>query len=290
MNLAQRLCDRIKESRKRVLVMGDAMIDRWVHGVVEECQDNCPKFIQQGAFVRPGGAANALQCLDNWGTTTELFSFGIPQQSIKTRFVVNNKIVYRHDDDGPSLRADRKLYDWTYRSAVEFINCAGAVLLSDYAKGFLTPEFIQQVVGACQKRSIPCVADAKRAPEMYAGAILKCNTDYQHKYNQDLGRLVFDAEKGQRLVVTTGAMNPIIWDGDGPLGLGYDLPLVKCINYVGAGDCFAAHLTLALAYGFSLKESAALAHSAGRVYVQHPHNRAPWPKEVAEDMEKQTIS
>jgi sugar/nucleoside kinase (ribokinase family) len=56
------------------------------------------------------------------------------------------------------------------------------------------------------------------------------------------------------------------------------------VNHVGAGDCFAAHLTLALAYGFSLKEAAGLAHSAGRVYVQSFHNHPPFPTDIAADM------
>lgn len=58
---------------------------------------------------------------------------------------------------------------------------------------------------------------------------------------------------------------------------------VNCVSHVGAGDCFAAHLVLALAHGFSLEDAAAIAHSAGRVYVQHEHNRPPMPEEIAED-------
>lgn len=59
---------------------------------------------------------------------------------------------------------------------------------------------------------------------------------------------------------------------------------VKIVSHVGAGDCFAAHLALALAYGFSLKEAAVLAHSAGRVYVQSLHNIPPHPAEILADM------
>ena len=65
-----------------------------------------------------------------------------------------------------------------------------------------------------------------------------------------------------------------------------ELPKVNCINHVGAGDCFGAHLVLALMYGFSLEDAATIAHSAGRVYVQHLHNRPPLPEEIEEDLEK----
>ena len=56
-------------------------------------------------------------------------------------------------------------------------------------------------------------------------------------------------------------------------------------SVVGAGDCFAAHLALAKSHGFSLHESAEIAYSAGRTYVQHLHNRPIMPHEVARDTE-----
>jgi D-beta-D-heptose 7-phosphate kinase/D-beta-D-heptose 1-phosphate adenosyltransferase len=56
-------------------------------------------------------------------------------------------------------------------------------------------------------------------------------------------------------------------------------------SHVGAGDCFAAHLVLALAHGLSLEEAAMIAHSAGRIYVQHPHGRPPWPHEIKKDLD-----
>ena len=58
---------------------------------------------------------------------------------------------------------------------------------------------------------------------------------------------------------------------------------VEVKNHVGAGDCFAAHLILGLAYGLSLEDAATVAHSAGRVYVQFPHNRPPLPSEIVAD-------
>jgi len=62
---------------------------------------------------------------------------------------------------------------------------------------------------------------------------------------------------------------------------------VECKSHVGAGDCFAAHLTLALAHGIPLEQAAAIAHSAGRVYVQHLHGRPPYPIEIRKDLSPQ---
>jgi bifunctional ADP-heptose synthase (sugar kinase/adenylyltransferase) len=281
-NLVQKLIELDRTTPKRILVVGDGMTDVYIHGLVEtNCQEGCAKFVEESRTTVSGGAANAVRSLENWHTKVDYF--GACPGSIKTRFMVGNRCVFRHDDDDNVLSG---LLDVVRMEAVQAFrrNWYNAVLLSDYDKGTLTSEFIRDVVGWCKNRVIPCVADCKREPDVYRGCVLKCNQEYQHLHNGRLSNLVYDVVNKQQLVVTCGSMNPIAWDSDSPWGLGYDLPNVKCINHVGAGDCFAAHLTLALAHGLSLKDAAAMAHSAGRVYVQYAHNRPPVPEEIAADM------
>lgn len=281
--MIERLQREIAKSRRRIVFIGDAMTDRWVHGNLSECQEGCRKFVQTYVCCVPGGAGNAKECLQHWNVNTDLYGQNkLCRQPTKTRFVVDNRVVFRHDNELPLTTSERIMCRWMYDAALEAVGRAHGVLLSDYDKGVLTQGFVRQVVALCERRGIPCVADCKREPGMYAGCLLKCNSDYQHQYNDELHNL---AERGVRFVVTAGRLNPIMWIDGGPVGLGYDLKDVPCINHVGAGDCFAAHLTLALAYAFHLREAVAFAHSAGRVYVQHPHNRAPKPSEVAVDLQ-----
>ena len=280
-NLATRLVAAVAKKRRRIVVCGDAMIDHWVHGHVETCMDGCPKFVTETVCETPGGAANAQQCLRHWDVLTDLFGRGGADQPQKWRFVdADGRIVWRWDDELPSLRTNWDpsplRYEWNYRHALEMVGCADGVLLSDYDKGFLTLEFIREVVGLCKRRGVPCVADAKRAPEVYVGAILKGNSAWRRRYGSP------------DMVETNGGDTPMIYHGNPQMfDIGVTslrLSKVTCVNHVGAGDCFAAHLTLALAYGFSLEEAAAVAHSAGRVYVRHSHNCAPQPQEVVADM------
>lgn len=269
MNLATELMERIKHSHKRVVVIGDAMVDYWVAAEVHSCQEGCPKLMGGVPLSVPGGAANAVKSIEHWGIEVSLHSFSPKHLPHKWRFVGPGGIVIlRWDDETRLAKVDRKAYRWSYELGLEMCQCASGVLLSDYDKGYLTPEYIRDVVDICRYRDIPCVADCKRAPPVYERCILKSNHLWAKKWNR--------CDKG---VVTWGKDAPMV-DGVTIGGLRPDVP---CVNHVGAGDCFAAHLTLALAYGYSLKEAAALAHSAGRVYVQHPHNRAPLPSEVAAD-------
>ena len=287
-NLVDRLIGEIGKQRKRVVILGDVMIDRWVHGHLAPCQDNCPKFVQEEIVEVPGGAANAERCLSQWGAQTALYGQVQNECPIKTRYVEDGRIVFRADNDGPVQG-----WRWVRDLALEMVQCASGVLLSDYDKGFLTPDYIKEVVAVCQKHGILCVADAKRGPEVYEGCILKANFEWQRK-NRGWMKTVKTVFIG-----TNGENAPDVWtirdDGEWRnnswevvpgeiITLSSNLPCTPCINHVGAGDCFAAHLTLALTYGLSLREAAVLAHSAGRVYVQFQHNRPPHPSEIAADL------
>lgn len=274
MDLVSQLLSRIAESRRRIVVIGDVMVDRWVHGRIEQCQDGCSKFVQEGCVVEtPGGAANAANCLSNWGVNVSLYGCSSNDCPVKTRYVADGRIVFRADDD---RLPESGGYRWALEAALEMVEQAGAVLLSDYDKGFLLPDFVRQVAVLCRFRSVPCVADCKRAPEVYEGCILKANDDWWKR--SPAGTVVGD------VVITQGKYGPVAFCNGDIILTENCLPPVQCVNHVGAGDCFAAHLTLALAYGFSLKDAAAIAHSAGRIYVQHAHNRPPMPSEIKTDM------
>lgn len=270
MNLATKLLDRIKEQRNRIVVIGDTMIDRWVIGEVGWCQDGCVKFIQKEIVETPGGATNAERSISRWRVDTSLYGFSAGYCPVKCRYIDNSKIVFRADNDNiPSCSN----YDWARSLALEMVQCAGGVLLSDYDKGFLPPLFIKEVAGVCKNRGIPCVADCKRSPDIYAGCILKGNVEWSFKYKPNMLTPL--------MIITNGRDSPMVEGRQVPINRSN----IPCVNHVGAGDCFAAHLTLALAYGFSLKEAAALAHSAGRVYVQYPFNQPPLPSEVVKDLD-----
>ena len=271
MNLARKLIEMDRKSPKRILVVGDVMTDVYIYGRVEDtCQEGCPKFIEENRVSVPGGAANAAESLKHWRSKVMRgpLDLRVNLLSIKTRFMTGGRCILRHDRDQTIHEVDRRSI---HAEALSYLHIASdAILLSDYDKGVLTPEFIMAVADICRSKGKPCVADCKRAPEVYAGCILKGNGHYWGSYPLN-----------RNSITTYGPLLP--HDCHGPIG--EPLPPVECVNHVGAGDCFAAHLTLAIVHGFTLKEAAAVAHSAGRVYVQHPHNRPPRPEEIAADMD-----
>lgn len=276
--LIDQMIDRTNHTHRRrsILFVGDSMTDVYVHGRVESCQEGCTKFIEETRCTVPGGAANAARSVENWRAgRVEKFIANADIIPRKIRFMVGNEFVFRHDDD----RCDYD-FDVVRRSTMSTFEMwrYDAVLISDYDKGLLAPGFMHAVIDTCRDRGIPCVADVKREPGLYRGAIIKGNTEWFNRHAE--GARTLDSQA----VGTHGRHNPIVWDRGSIWRDPTPLPVVPCINHVGAGDCFAAHLALALACGFSLKDAAAIAHSAGRVYVQHPHNRPPTPEEIRADM------
>lgn len=263
-NIVEQLIKADRTHPRRIMVVGDRMTDIYVEGTLSDCQDGCKKFVSTRRVTVLGGSANAARSLTHWSCVIQFF--GGQGRTTKTRFMVEGQCVFRYDDD----HRDIMLSDVRNHilGIIRFGQIHG-VLLSDYDKGFLSPEFIHDCAQLCREKGIPCVADCKRNMRLYEGCIRKGNRDYWGSYP-----LPHDA------VATCGSVAPSV----GNEVIECNLPPIPCVNHVGAGDCFSAHLTLGLTYGLSLKDAATVAHSAGRVYVQFPHNRPPTPAEVAADM------
>lgn len=272
MNPVEHIIHEDNKKPRRILVVGDGMMDVYVHGKLSKCQDGCDKITEENYVEVGGGACNAARSLMHW--RARKVCLFVPGVSTKTRFMVDGKVHLRYDDER---------YDVNYNPLRdEVLECIRewkpeGILLSDYDKGVFCRDFVRKIVAECKRSKVPCVADAKLHPDYYSGTVIKGNEVWFEKFRTDM------IHSKDKIVVTMGADEPNIWD-DGWRPYHNDkLPTVKCVNHVGAGDCFAAHLTLALACGLSLKDAAAAAHSAGRVYVQRQHNSPPHPQDILRD-------
>lgn len=278
MNAIDRLIKLDRESPKRIFCVGDNMTDVYVHGHMAIGQEDCPKFVEERMCCVPGGAGNAARQLANWNSKAVLLGIEAEYGLQKARFIVNGKTVFRHDDDD-CLYGEKELAQHREMAMEELKeHPCDAILISDYDKYFLTPEFIRQIINYAGEHGIPCVADAKREPELYRDAILKCNIEYAERF--DVNPL-----DTASYVITHGHKTPAIWDAGKMVERRHLNRPVECVSHVGAGDCFASHLVLALAHGLSLEDAATIAHSAGRCYVQYEHNRPPHPFEIRRDLD-----
>jgi D-beta-D-heptose 7-phosphate kinase/D-beta-D-heptose 1-phosphate adenosyltransferase len=186
----------------KVLVIGDIMLDRYIHGDVERISPEAPVPVLRHArrYERAGGAANVAMNLAGLGCQTYLGGFwgsdseqtelaaileragidtvGVVSTSLptisKTRIVGRTQQLLRLDiesrDAPPSAEAQR-LHD----RATELVAKVHAVILSDYAKGALSATLCEAIIRAARTAGIPVLADPK-TPDFskYTGATTVC--------------------------------------------------------------------------------------------------------------------
>ena len=189
-------------SQLKVLVTGDIMLDRYIHGDVDRISPEAPVPVIRHAqrYERAGGAANVAMNLaglgcqsflsgfwGNDGEQTELLAIleragvdtvGVVSSSLptisKTRIVGRNQQLLRLDiesREAPPEIEYRRLID----RATELVTKVHAVILSDYAKGALSTQLCAAVIQAARTAKIPILADPK-TPDFskYSGATTVC--------------------------------------------------------------------------------------------------------------------
>lgn len=137
----------------KILVVGDAMIDRYWVGRAERISPEAPIPVVkiEKVFDCPGGADNVAKNLKLLGCRSTLRAgFGRP---IKNRLMVG----------------DHQLARWDEKDVVEPIVYASvylpfdAIVISDYAKGSITPSVIYNI----SLLGLPTFIDTKRSPKEF---------------------------------------------------------------------------------------------------------------------------
>src|ERR1039458_10247968 len=157
-------------SGQRILVIGDVILDRYWWGEASRLSPEAPVPVvrKQRATVRPGGAANTAANLAALGATPLLVGLvGTDRESVelegsllergvavdwliredarptttKTRVIASHQQIVRVDEEDIAPISGEA--EGRARAAIaERLESATAVVVSDYAKGFLTPSLL----------------------------------------------------------------------------------------------------------------------------------------------------
>jgi D-beta-D-heptose 7-phosphate kinase/D-beta-D-heptose 1-phosphate adenosyltransferase len=291
-----------------VLCIGDLMLDEFVYGEVSRISPEAPTPViaVKRSELMVGGAGNVARNLvslgarcifvgvvgdDDAGGELKAELAKIPRieahlvtdagrrTTRKVRFVSEHHSAHLlRADWEPALPIDSKSEDALIGYATKAMPKAGAVVLSDYAKGALTPRLIRAVIDAANKLGKPVVVDPKGSDySVYRGATLitpnrqeladathsAARTDEEiaaaaSKLGQALGTqavLVTRSEAGMTLVVGQG--DPI------------HVPAypVRVRDVSGAGDTVAAVLAAMLAMRADFESAVRAANAAAAVVV-----------------------
>jgi D-beta-D-heptose 7-phosphate kinase / D-beta-D-heptose 1-phosphate adenosyltransferase len=292
-------------AKLHVWVVGDVMIDEYVTGAVERVSPEAPVPVVrvQATEQRLGGAANVARQIAALGGRVTLAGT-IGEDDAAQRFLgmcASERIDTRAVLRLASRQTTRKLrvlghsqqllrLDWedlepatpqvSARLVAEL--AAGerpdAIILSDYAKGVLTPDVIAGV--AALRGPAPLVVDPKhRDFARYRGATTV--TPNLHELETAAG-LTLDADDpaavaaaARPLLRTAGLESMVVTLGNRGMlvvpaaGAAVSVPATRHEVYdvTGAGDTAIAVLALALADGAPLAHAAQLANAAAGVAV-----------------------
>jgi D-beta-D-heptose 7-phosphate kinase/D-beta-D-heptose 1-phosphate adenosyltransferase len=189
----------ISTQNKKILCLGDLLLDRFVYGVVHRISPEAPVPVLKTNrdFFVLGGAGNVVRNLsalgchttfigivgkDDAGEKTRSLLTSLPQVTahlttegrtpVKSRFISNAQQLLRVDDEVLAVPSEETLK--TLKKLVkEHLPLAHIVILSDYGKGSLPPHLCQFVISAAKSAGIPLIVDPKGQDySRYQGATL----------------------------------------------------------------------------------------------------------------------
>lgn len=176
-------------SRQRILVVGDLMLDKYIHGSVDRISPEAPVPVVRVGRERqvPGGAANVASNICAFGGQAviagvvgndeagrDLLSLmsaqGISTRAVRTvaglrttvkmRVLADRQQVVRVDWENDPQLPDDDIQAFCELIALEMDSCDG-VVIEDYSKGIVCQAVMDTVLSGARKKGIPVGLDPK---------------------------------------------------------------------------------------------------------------------------------
>ncbi|MGC8521217.1 MAG: D-glycero-beta-D-manno-heptose-7-phosphate kinase [Steroidobacteraceae bacterium] len=283
----------------RVLVVGDAMLDRYLFGEVERISPEAPVPVVRVTREedRLGGAANVALNVRALGPAVTLITVvGDDEPARRLEALLGERAIESLLGRDPKLYTSVKLrvigraqqlvrVDFENKPDHEILSGmladferalpeCGAVIFSDYGKGGLT--HISDMIGRARAAGKPVLVDPKGDDyTRYAGAtvVTPNRAELAHvigrwSTEQELEERVASLRRAHRLdalLLTRSEEGMSLFDADGHVRIGAQAREV--FDVTGAGDTVIAALASMLAAGMSLREAMPIANRAGGIVV-----------------------
>jgi D-beta-D-heptose 7-phosphate kinase / D-beta-D-heptose 1-phosphate adenosyltransferase len=311
-------------SQRRVLILGDLILDEYVAGHCDRISPEAPVPIVRFAHSRPvpGGAANAAANIAALGGAVTLVGLlgddpgghDLSQEcralgirlipfadgrltTRKVRVIAQQQQLLRLDYDYLD-EIDSELEGRIVEAVTQEIDNADIVVMSDYAKGLLTHRLCQQVLALSHAAAKPVIIDPRPQHGPY---YIGC--DYLTPNWSEALRLLGETETAPRdetigrvgtllrerfrcnIVLTLGSRG-IAYFGSDPHDA-FVAPAVakEVFDVSGAGDTVVAAFALAIAAGCSPQEAVSLANRAAGIVVGKHGTATVTPTELLADTE-----
>lgn len=243
----------------KILLLGDDCLDVYQFGTVDRISPEAPVpvFKYSHKEERPGMARNVKANLEELGCTVTYLS---NSTSVKTRLIDirSKQQIVRIDNDNRSQPI-------AFETAIPDVY--DAIVISDYEKGSISYEIVEEIIKHAYNVKIPVFVDTKKHDlERFQGAWVKVN---EHEYSQIKSEC-------SGLIVTKGAKGASVIHHE------IDLPAipVEVVDVTGAGDTFLSSLCYSYLNTKDIKTAIKFAIKASAVTVQHLGCYAPTLKDI----------
>ncbi len=303
------LIEAVKHFRKKkVLVLGDVMLDRFVWGSVSRISPEAPVPVVeiQKETTCLGGAANVVANISSLGGRafplavvgndleggqlraglrdlgTSLGGILVEPRrttSVKTRIIAHHQQVCRTDREDRSPLAPA-LQDRIVEWFGSHLDAMDAVIVSDYAKGLISPSLLRRVLPVARAAGkIVCVDPKLRNLAAYrpATVITPNLSEAEHAAGMGIdderslvraGNKILRQTGIDHLLVTRGEQGMALFEGDSNSKVTRIPTLAREVyDVTGAGDTVISTLSLGLASGLSIMEAAILSNIAAGIVV-----------------------
>jgi D-glycero-beta-D-manno-heptose-7-phosphate kinase len=286
-------------AKARVLVVGDAMLDRYWHGAVDRISPEAPVPVVKVAREeeRIGAAANVAYNITTLGAQASFLGVvGDDEPGRRLEALLRETGIAAHLKRDPGLRTTVKLrvigrqqqllrmdfenepdHEALASQAEAFDRLApvhDAVLFSDYGKGGLA--HITGMIHAARAKKKSVLVDPKGSDySRYAGAtvITPNRTELQQVVGawrnaddlRDKAQKLREALELDALLVTLGEDGMTLFDAQGEAHV--QAQAREVFDVTGAGDTVIATLAAFIAAGLSPREAMPLANKAGGIVV-----------------------
>jgi D-beta-D-heptose 7-phosphate kinase / D-beta-D-heptose 1-phosphate adenosyltransferase len=290
----------------KILVVGDVILDRYWWGEAQRLSPEAPVpvLVKRRTSALPGGAANSAANAASMGAQVELLGLAgedaeamelrqiLSERRIgcqhlvesstrptttKTRYIAGHQQLLRVDAEQTAPIA-AGLEAALLQNAIRALANTRAVLISDYAKGLLTPSLLQGITRAAAAAGQSTFADPKGADfRRYLGVTyLKPNRAElglllgkhitNHAETLAAGEQLRGQMPGTHLLVTEGADGMTLFQASGGQ-VHVSSEAREVFDITGAGDTVLAAFSLAITAGASPVEAMEISSAAAGITV-----------------------
>ena len=292
-------------SQKKVLVVGDVMLDVSVKGNVSRISPEAPVPVLHVSdeVASLGGAAHCARNISVLGGNVSILGVtgndphrfilldllkkqGIHVEGLfvdpsrpttkKTRYFSGGQHLLRHDHEDTSPVAS-EVEDAIVQHLSQTIPSVDVVLVSDYAKGLLTEKVISQLLALSIQHNVPVLVDTKPGRlALFKGAYLvTLNQQEAMSFTKMKGSDASAFSEMALYMANVLKSNVVITRGGEGMTictLGGEVAHIssrkqEVIDATGAGDTVTSMLGVMTVLDYNLKDAASIANYAGAVVV-----------------------